>query len=388
MQPSSSVPRHRPPALEPHPWTPEQAARRAALLSCPVEHVRLADLPGIPDLVRAQSRTAFQARQLGLAAETYLRRSREDVAIIWSLAGSLFSAGMRQLTIDAIRANLVDVLVCTGALFEQDMLEALGHRHHQLVAQTAGDARGRSGMAQPVDAVDDGELQTLLIDRVYDHLLDELALRQVDATYAAIADSLPPGRMSSRAFLAACGAWLAAADGVEDSVLQAAHEAGVPIFVPALNDCSVGVALAMHQHRVLEAGGTLDDTVGIDSILDFRELAAVKLAAGDTGLVVVGGGVPKNYAQDAVILADLLGHEPTRHAFGIQLSVADERDGGLSGSTLREAISWGKNDPALEDVMVWGEASLTFPLLVGHVYHERAADPRPGRRLAATFTAP
>ena len=360
-----------PPVLE-HPFTPAQQARRSALLASPIEPFVLAEHPGIPALVRAHAATAFQARRLGEAADLYLRRSHDDLAIIWSLAGSLFSAGMRQVTIDAIRAGLVDVIVATGALFEQDMLEALGHCHHRLLEPR----------------IEDPELQALLIDRVADHLLDELALRQVDATYAVIADALPAGRMSSRAFLAHVGAWLAETPGTEDSVLQAAHESGVPIVVPALNDCSVGVALAMHQQRVLDAGGSLDDTVGIDSILDFRELAQLKLASGETGLVIVGGGVPKNYAQDAVILAELLGHEPSRHRFAIQLSVADERDGGLSSSTLSEAISWGKNDAELEHVMVWGEATLSFPLLVGHVYHERASDPRPLRRLTGTFTPP
>ena len=352
-----------PPPVPAGDFTPAQQARREALLHDSVRQFRVAEHPGTVQLLDAMRGGSFQGRQLGEAAALFERQSHADLGIIWSLAGSLFSAGMRQVVIDSIRSGLADLLVCTGALFEQDMLEALGHSHY----------RCRPDM-------DDGELQELLVDRVYDHLLDELALRQVDATYIQIADGMEPGRYSSRAFLAECGRWLASAEGVQDSVLQAAFEMGVPIFVPALNDCSVGVGLVMHQ-----AQHGLDNSVGIDSIHDFHELAELKAWAGDTGLLVIGGGVPKNYAQDAVIAAEMLGHTPSRHRFGIQLSVADVRDGGLSGSTLREAISWGKNDREIEEVMVWGEVSITFPLLAAYAWHKRLEPPRQPRRLARFF---
>ena len=352
-----------PPPLPMAEFTSVQLALREELLREPVSQFRVAEHPGAVPLLDAMRAGSFQGRQLGEAAALYERMTYEELSIIWSLAGSLFSAGMRQVVIDGIRNGLVDMLVCTGALFEQDMLEALGHRHYH---------------CQPTQ--DDGELQELLIDRVYDHLLDELALRQVDTTYSAIANSLEPGRYSSRAFLNACGHWLTRAEGVQDSVLQAAFEMDVPIFVPALNDCSVGVGLVMQQ-----AQRGLEQSVGIDSIRDFHELAELKAWTGDTGLLVIGGGVPKNYAQDAVVMAEMLGHTPNRHRFGIQLSVADVRDGGLSSSTLREAISWGKNDREIEEVMVWGEASLAFPLLVAYTYHQRLQKPREPRRLAHFF---
>jgi deoxyhypusine synthase len=352
-----------PPPMPVVEFTPAQLKRRKELLYEPVRQFRISEHPGTVSLLETMRAGSFQGRQLGEAAALYERMTYEELGIIWSLAGSLFSAGMRQVVIDGIRNGLVDILVCTGALFEQDMLEALGHQHYH---------------CQPTQ--DDTELQELLIDRVYDHLLDELALRQVDCTYSIIADGLEPGRYSSRAFLNACGSWLTKAEGVQDSVLQAAFEADVPIFVPALNDCSVGVGLVMQQ-----AQRGLEQSVGIDSIRDFHELAELKASTGETGLLIVGGGVPKNYAQDAVVMAEMLGHTPSRHRFGIQLSVADMRDGGLSGSTLREAISWGKNDRRIEEIMVWGEASLAFPLLVAYTYHQRLKQPRGLRRLALHF---
>ncbi|MDP6534027.1 MAG: deoxyhypusine synthase family protein [Candidatus Poseidoniia archaeon] len=352
-----------PPPMPVVEFTPAQLKRRKELLYEPVRQFRISEHPGTVSLLETMRAGSFQGRQLGEAAALYERMTYEELGIIWSLAGSLFSAGMRQVVIDGIRNGLVDILVCTGALFEQDMLEALGHQHYH---------------CQPTQ--DDTELQELLIDRVYDHLLDELALRQVDCTYSIIADGLEPGRYSSRAFLNACGSWLTKTEGVQDSVLQAAFEADVPIFVPALNDCSVGVGLVMQQ-----AQRGLEQSVGIDSIRDFHELAELKASTGETGLLIVGGGVPKNYAQDAVVMAEMLGHTPSRHRFGIQLSVADMRDGGLSGSTLREAISWGKNDRRIEEIMVWGEASLAFPLLVAYTYHQRLKQPRGLRRLALHF---
>ena len=344
-------------------FTTAQLERREELLHEPVCQFRINEHPGVVSLLEAMRAGSFQGRQLGEAAALYERMTYEELSIIWSLAGSLFSAGMRQVVIDGIRNGLVDVLVCTGALFEQDMLEALGHHHYH---------------CQPTQ--NDAELQELLIDRVYDHLLDELALRQVDSTYSTIAGSLEPGRYSSRTFLNACGRWLTRVEGMHDSVLQAAFEMDVPLFVPALNDCSVGVGLVMQQ---AERG--FKQSVGIDSIRDFHELAELKASAGETGLLIIGGGVPKNYAQDAVVMAEMLGHTPSRHRFGIQLSVADVRDGGLSGSTLREAISWGKNDRDIEEIMVWGEASMTFPLLVAYTYHQRLKQPRKPRQLALLF---
>jgi len=95
----------------------------------------------------------------------------------------------------------------------------------------------------------------------------------------------------------------------------------------------------------------------------------MKSICGDSGIIIIGGGVPKNYSQDSVIMAEMLGYNVEKHKFGIQISTADSRDGGLSGSTLKEAISWGKNDRKMEEVMIWGEASVYFPLLLSYVHN-------------------
>ena len=340
--------------------TEKQQLRKRELLNKPILQIPLKSNTDLRNLVENYSNTSFQARKLGEAAKLYSERLNKENTIIWSLSGSIFSAGLRQLTIDAIDANMVDVLVCTGALFEQDMLEALGHKHY--ICDTEQN---------------DAELQDLYIDRVYDHLLDEMALRQVDLTFKKISSEMKSGNYSSRQFIEYCGEWLTRANSSCGSVMQTAYESDVPIFIPALNDSSIGIGIAMSQNEN-------KDSMTIDSIKDLREIAFMKEKAGDTGIIIVGGGVPKNYSQDAVVMAEMLGYDVDKHKFGIQISTADIRDGGLSGSSLKEAISWGKNDKEMEEVMVWGEASVYFPIMINYVYHNKKKE-RKAKRLAKYF---
>ena len=340
----------------------EQVLKKKKLLSTEVKQIKLSETKGIVHLVNSFGNASFEARNIGRAAKLYHNKLRTDTSIIWSLSGSLFSAGLRQITIDAIRKNCVDALVCTGALFEQDMLEALGHKHYKC----------------DVD-LDDSELQDLMIDRVYDHLLDEVALRQVDLTFKEISKQMPDGNYSSREFMRYCGEWLSKAEKIEDSVMQAAFEKKIPIFIPAINDCSIGIGIALNQKE--KCGAT------IDSIKDLREIALMKSECGNSGIIVVGGGVPKNYSQDSVIMAEMLGYDVEKHNFAIQISTADMRDGGLSGSTLKEAVSWGKNDKHIEEVMVWGEATVFFPLLIGYIFNDVEQLNRKGKELNNIFRA-
>jgi deoxyhypusine synthase len=153
----------------------------------------------------------------------------------------------------------------------------------------------------------------------------------------------------------------------------------VPIFVPAFSDSSAGFGLVLHQKQ------NPDLHVAIDSVRDFRELTDIKIASQQTGLLMVGGGVPKNFAQDIVVAADLLGSEQPMHKYAVQITVADERDGGLSGSTLREACSWGKVDTGLEQ-MVWSEATLALPLLISDAYHRGLWKRRARKRYQRLFS--
>ncbi|MBW1674676.1 MAG: deoxyhypusine synthase, partial [Deltaproteobacteria bacterium] len=250
------------------------------------------------------------------------------------------------VVIDMIRYNMVDVIVSTGAIMvDQDFFEGIGYHHY------LGDA-----------AADDDHLRELHIDRIYDTYINEDELRKCDLTVAKIADSLQKRSYSSREFIKEMGAYLEKHYPKVNSVILEAYRHNVPIFVPAFSDSSAGFGLIFHQQQ------NINRHVAIDSVRDFKELTEIKIASHDTGLFMVGGGVPKNFAQDVVVATDVLGNKRPMHKYAIQITVADERDGGLSGSTLKEACSWGKVDKIFEQ-MVWGEATLVLPLMISDAYH-------------------
>ena len=236
-----------------------------------------------------------------------------------------------------------------------DFFEALGFRHYQ---------------GSPF--VDDRELRAAQIDRIYDTFIDEEELQICDSTVQEIADSLKPGVYSSREFVKEMGRYLVANARKKDSLVQLAYENGVPIFCPAFSDSSAGFGLVRHQSE------NRDGHVSIDSVRDFRELTEIKSNAEISGLFMIGGGVPKNFAQDTVVCAELLGRPVPMHKYAVQITVADVRDGGCSSSTLKEACSWGKVDSGHEQ-MVYAEATGILPLMISYVYHQRSWEKRQRR---------
>lgn len=313
-----------------------------------VEHIDIKSFDARP-IINAYEKMAFQSRNLARAAKIYdMMLQDKGCTIILTLAGSLVSAGLRQVIVDMLKNNMVDAIVSTGAnIVDQDFFEALGFRHY---------------LGSPF--VDDQELRKLAIDRIYDTYIDEEELKVCDDTIRQIANTLPPRPYSSREFIAEMAKYLAEHNLGEDSIVRTAYESGVPIFVPAFSDCSAGFGLVVHQVENPEA------SLSIDSVKDFRELTDIKIEAGTTGILMLGGGVPKNFLQDTVVCAEILGHEVEMHKYAVQLTVADERDGALSGSTLKEACSWGKVDTTYEQ-MVFSEITLSLPLLASYGYQQQ-----------------
>lgn len=330
-----------------------------AFLRETVEHVDIARIDAVP-ILEMMGRMAFSARELARAARIYEKMLADrDCSIILCLAGSLFSAGLKRVVLDLVRNNMVDVIVSTGAIMvDQDFFEALGFRHY------VGDPAG-----------DDRRLQEARVDRIYDTYIDEDQLRICDDTVREIADGLEPCAYSSREFIAELGRHLETREGGADSVTLAAWKAGVPVFVPAFADCSAGFGLIEHQHARPERH------VVLDCVKDFLEFARIKAAAAETGLLMIGGGAPKNFAQDCAVATAFLGREERAHKYAVQITVADARDGGLSGSTLREAHSWGK--VALEnEQMVFCEATIAFPLMAAYALQRGTWKGRAPRRWA------
>lgn len=178
---------------------------------------------------------------------------------------------------------------------------------------------------------------------------------------------MEPRPYSSRELLWEFGKYLDDKGGpkVDDSVIYAAYKNNVPIFIPAFSDCSAGFGVVIHQHKNPEKH------LSFDSGKDFLELTQIKLNNADTGIFMIGGGVPKNFTQDIVVAAEILEEGASMHKYAIQITVADERDGALSGSTLKEASSWGKVETTYEQ-MVFSEATIAMPLVAGYAYHKGA----------------
>jgi deoxyhypusine synthase len=318
------------------------------LLVIEIKHIDISTFDSTP-MIRGFENMSFQARNLSTATSIYQRMIIDsDCSIILCLAGSLFSAGLKKVILDLVRYNMVDVIVSTGAIMvDQDFFEALGFKHY---------------MGSPT--TDDEMLRELMIDRIYDTYIDEEELRECDMKIAEIADSLPPKPYSSQEFLLEMGRYLHNNNLGNDSVILECFKKKVPIFIPAFSDCSAGFGLVHHQHHRKD-----NPKVTIDSIKDFYDLTKIKMTAKETGLVMIGGGVPKNFAQDVTVAAEILGADVSMHKYAIQITVADERDGGLSGSTLKEAHSWGKVDSTFEQ-MVFSEATIALPILASYVYHK------------------
>jgi deoxyhypusine synthase len=339
------------------------------LLTHPIQHIDIKQ-HNVVALVDAMQHMAFSSRDLHRAASIYERMLRDtECGVILCLAGSMVSAGLKQIFVDLVRNHMVDAIVSTGAnIVDQDFFESLGFKHW------IADDLLRQG-------TQDAMLRELMIDRIYDTLIDEEQLRFCDDTTEKVANSLDPRPYSSREFIRAMGAYLEAEGktpdkGGVDSIVYSAYQNDVPIFCPAFSDCSAGFGLVAHQHARQDK-----PRVSIDSAKDFYELTQLKIANPSTGLLMIGGGVPKNFAQDIVVAAEILGNDAPMHKYAIQVTVADVRDGALSSSTLKEASSWGKVDTVYEQ-MVYSEATLAVPLITGYAYHKQAHHARQGRRWA------
>jgi deoxyhypusine synthase len=350
-----------------------KSAQKKALLKERIEHLSLDAFDPVP-LVDAMARMAFQARNTARAARIYEMMLRDhDCTIILCLAGSLISAGLKKVILQLVENDMVDTIVSTGAnIVDQDFFEGLGFSHWI-----------------GTQFVDDNQLRELAIDRIYDTYIDEDELRICDDTIARLCEELEPRPYSSREFIREMGRHLekhgrGASGKAAESIVLAAYRRQVPIFCPAFSDCSAGFGFVMHQYA---AGLQGRPTISIDSAKDFLELTRIKLeSTKDTGLFMVGGGVPKNFAQDIVVAAECLGKEVAMHKYAVQITVADERDGALSGSTLKEASSWGKVSTAHEQ-MVFGEATVILPLVAGYSYKKKAHAGRKGKRLNRVLDA-
>lgn len=317
------------------------------LLKDVIKHIDIKSFDATP-IIDSMREMSFSSRDTAIATDILQKMITEkECTNILTLAGSTSAAGCMQIYVDMIKNKMIDVVVATGAsIVDMDFFEALGFKHYK-----------------GTPFVDDNQLRELYIDRIYDTFIDEEELQKCDMTIKEIADQLEPRPYSSREFIWEMGKWLCENSVKKESLIQTAYEHNVPIFCPAFSDSSAGFGLVKHQVEHPE------NHVSIDSVKDFLELTKIKIGAGTTGIFMIGGGVPKNFTQDTVVCAEILGFDVPMHKYAVQITVADSRDGACSSSTLKEASSWGKVDTTYEQ-MVFAEATSVLPLMVSYVYHK------------------
>jgi len=316
------------------------------LLNNPVEHIDIKSFDA-RKIIDGMRKMSFTSRDTARAAEIYNEMlADKDCSIFLTLAGSTSAGGCMNLYSELVKNNMVDAIVATGAsIIDMDFFEALGFKHYQ------------GSQFQ-----DDTELRNNYIDRIYDTYIDEEELQACDKAICDAANSLKPRAYTSREFIKELGKYLKTHGKKKDSLIETAYDNNVPIFCPAFTDSSAGFGLVMHQEQNPEKHMT------IDSIREFRELTEIKLQSKQSGLLMIGGGVPKNFIQDTVVCAELLGKKVDMHKYAVQITVADTRDGACSSSTLKEASSWGKVDVTKEQ-MVFAEATSVLPLIASDAYH-------------------
>ncbi len=322
--------------------------KKTDILREPVKHIDITSFDSTK-MIEAMKDMSFTSRDAARAAEILNKMiSDKECTIILTLAGSTSAAGCMKIYSDMVKYNMVDAIVATGAsIVDMDFFEALGFRHYKGTPNT-----------------DDKMLRSLYIDRIYDTYIDEEQLQECDNTIKKIADSIEPRPYSSREIITEMGKYLKKNAKKRESLVEMAYDHKVPIFCPAFSDSSAGFGLVKHQWERKDK-----PKVTLDSAKDFLELTMIKMNSETSGLFMIGGGVPKNFAQDTVVCAEVLGKNVPMHKYAVQITVADARDGACSSSTLKEASSWGKVDTIFEQ-MVYAEATSVLPLIVSYVYHK------------------
>ena len=292
--------------------------RKKDFLNKEVNHIDITSFDS-RKIISSMEKMSFVSREIANAANIYNQMIKDtDCTIFLTLAGSTSAAGCMNIYKDLVKYNMVDAIVATGAsIIDMDFFEALGFKHYQ------------GSQFQ-----NDSELRKNYIDRIYDTYIDEDELQICDKKICEIADNLEPRSYTSREFIEQIGKYLKN-NSKKKSLIETAYDNSIPIFCPAFTDSSAGFGLVMHQEKNPKKHLT------IDSVREFRELTEIKIQSKGSGLFMIGGGVPKNFIQDTVICAELLGKEVDMHKYAVQITVADSRDVACSSSTLKEASSWG-----------------------------------------------
>ena len=307
-------------------------------LDAPVEPFQVTQNLSVDELLRRMEAISFQGRNLATASRVWERIIEDQVFIFLGLAGALSAGGLRLTVARLVEVRAVDCLVSTGANLYHDLHETRGRKHFL-------------GRAE----VDDKRLQEAHIDRVYDTFMDEDEFIENDEWIADFSRSLESRPYTSREFLYQLGGKLWE-ETKKDGILTAAYRSNVPIFCPAIADSSIGMGLSQARHSEPTSGH-------IDVIGDIIESANLVIKLPRTASIVLGGGTPKNFINQASVQAEYYSKGVGGHDYAIQVSTDTPHYGGASGSSLSEAQSWGKLSENATHVTVHADATIALPLL-------------------------
>lgn len=314
-------------------------AKKSRFLRVPVEPFAVEPGLAADEVLARMERVSFQGRNLATARRIWEKMLGGDCTIFLGMAGALSAGGMRLIVAHLLTNRYVDCLVSTGANLYHDLHETRGRRHF------VGSPREN-----------DAALQEDRIDRVYDTYASEEEFCDNDEWIAAFALTLERRPYTSRELLYRLGEHLWTETG-QDGILTAAYRASVPIFCPAIADSSIGMGLSQARHRDACAGH-------VDVIGDIQESANIVIRRPRTASIVLGGGTPKNFINQASVQAEFYDDRVGGHRYAVQIVTDVPHFGGASGSSLEEAQSWGKLATDAEQVTVHADATVALPLLV------------------------
>ncbi|MBO3841527.1 MAG: deoxyhypusine synthase [Candidatus Brockarchaeota archaeon] len=300
----------------------------------------------ISNLLSEMAKTGFQGRRLGEVFQAWEEMLRdENVTIFMGFAGSMSTTGQWKIVRWLIEKRFIDVLVSTGANISEDILEAMGFSYWQ-----------------GSHLVSDEELYRLRIDRFYDVYADEMEYRKMESLIGEFTETLNPSyAYSSREYLYLFGRFLNE-KGI-NSIVAAAYRNRVPVFSPGLVDSGYGIANVILRYKK-------NKKIIVDQMKDFEEIVKIGAESKKTGVIYVGGGVPKDFIQLVAVALEFVKGKDQPHEYAIQITTDSPQWGGLSGATFEEAISWGKESPRGRNVICYCDATIALPIVV-HALAER-----------------
>jgi len=321
---------------------------RKDYLKEPVKHIKIDKALTVDELIRQfKNSGSFGAGKLATACDIYEKMLKDpECTIFLALSGAIIPAGMRSLVTDLIRKKMVDVIVTTGACMVHDAIEAIGGHHYK-----------------GTWSVNDKELYKYHIFRIYDIYVPEEDYVKLDYVFSEIYDEIAKEKkgqtLSSDEFAFEIGKRLKD----PNSILRVAYEENVPIFIPAVRDSEFGFIHWMHASQ-----NNQKNPLVVDAFKDVPTICGICSKSPKNGMVVLGGGVPRNTIQSSAI-ASKKGLD-----YAVVVTMDRPETGGLSGSTLEETVSWGKMKGEADHMMVIGDVLMVFPILVASAIERLGED--------------